>query len=100
MGDTDVDKMAEQADALVADRKRQNFRSPTQHSRFSTSNFASGNSENRFSHDILVMTEMLKLLTTINDKLTLNGNNYTFGRPPNSSPMFINPQPSPSRSNA
>ena len=46
------------------------------------------------------MTEMLKLLTNINDKLNLNGNNYTSGRPPNSSPMFINRQPSPSRSNA
>ena len=41
MGNANLDKMAEQADALVADRKRRNFRSQTQHSRFSTSNFAS-----------------------------------------------------------
>ena len=100
MGNADLDKMAEQADALVADRKRRNFRSPSQHSRFSTSNFSSGNSENHSSHDVPVMTEMLKLLTNINDKLNLNGNNYTSRRPFNSPPMFTNPQSSPSRSNA
>ena len=98
MGNSDLDKLAEQADALVADRKRRNFCSPTQHSRFSTSNFSSGTSKNHSSHNVPVITEMLKLLTNINDKLNLNGNNYTSGRPPNSLP--INPQPSPSRSNA
>ena len=100
IGNADLDKMAEQADALVADRKRRNFRSQTQHFRFSTSNFASDNSDDHSSHDVPVMTEMLKLLSNINDKLNLNGNNYTSGRPPNSSLMFINPQPFPSRSNA
>ena len=88
MGNADLDKMAEQADALVADRKRRNFRSPRQHSRFSTSNFASGNFDNHSSYDVPGMTEMLKLLTNLNDKLNLNGNNYTSGRPPNSSPIF------------
>ena len=100
MGNADLDNMAEQADVMVADRKRQNFRSPTQHFRSSTSNFSSGNSENHSSRDVPVMTEMLKLLTNINDKLNLNGNNYTSGRPFNLPPMFTNPQPSSSRSNA
>ena len=100
MGNANIDKVAEQADTLVSSRKRRNFRSQTQHSRFSTSNFSSSNSENHSSHDVPVMTEMLKLLTNINDKLNLNGNNYTSGRPANSPLTFINPQPSPSRSNA